>query len=133
MEETFAMLKPDAIERGLVGNIISRIENKGYKIIQMRTSHLTADLIKEHYQHHLGKAFYPKLEAFMMRDQVLFIHLSGPNCIEGMRLLAGATNPNEALPGSIRGDFAFDMTENLIHTSDSPETAQIELRRFALI
>lgn len=132
MEETFVMLKPDALERRLVGSIISRIEAKGYQILQLKTTRLDADIVREHYSHHIEKDFFPELKNYMLRGQVVLMHIQGPSCIEGMRFLAGPKNPKDAMPGSIRGDYAVDTTENLIHTSDSAEAAAIELSRFRL-
>ncbi|WP_206424083.1 nucleoside-diphosphate kinase [Vaginisenegalia massiliensis] len=130
MEQTYIMLKPDALERGLMGQVLSRIENKGYKIVKAELKQLGEDLIKEHYAHIADKPFFPELAAFMTRGPVLALVVEGDNVVEGMRTLMGPTNIKEAQPGTIRGDFATNMTENVIHGSDSTETAQIEIKRF---
>ncbi len=130
LEQTYIMLKPDALERGLMGQVLSRIENKGYKIVKAELKQLGEDLIKEHYAHIADKPFFPELAAFMTRGPVLALVVEGDNVVEGMRTLMGPTNIKEAQPGTIRGDFATNMTENVIHGSDSTETAQIEIKRF---
>ncbi|MGN1030901.1 MAG: nucleoside-diphosphate kinase [Butyricicoccaceae bacterium] len=128
MEQTYIMLKPDALARGLVGEILARIERKGYHFVRMQTMQLTPELLREHYAHVADKPFYPDMEAYMMSGPVLAMIVEGPNAIYGMRRLMGATK--DAEPGTIRGDYAFSSTQNLIHGSDSEETAKIEIARF---
>ncbi len=130
MERTYIMLKPDALKRGVAGEIISRIERKGYKIVEAKTMQLGKEVLKEHYAHIADKPFYPELEAYMTSGPVLAMIVEGPDVVLGMRILMGATKFEEAAPGTIRGDYAFCTTENLIHGSDSVENAEIEIKRF---
>lgn len=130
MERTYIMLKPDALKRGVAGEIISRIEHKGYKIVEAKTMQLGKEVLKEHYAHIADKPFYPELEAYMTSGPVLAMIVEGPDVVLGMRILMGATKFEEAAPGTIRGDYAFCTTENLIHGSDSVENAEIEIKRF---
>lgn len=130
VERTYIMLKPDCVRRGLMGRVISRIEDKGYKIVDAKMMRLTSEKLREHYAHLVDKPFYPDLEAFMMSGPVLAMIVEGENAIVGMRNLMGATKFEDAAAGTIRGDFANTTTENLIHGSDSPETAKAEIKRF---
>lgn len=129
-EKTFIMLKPDILKRGLMGAIITRIENKGYQLERGQIMFLDKQLIAHHYAHLLNKDFYPKLETYMLSGPVFAMVVTGENVIDGMRQLIGATNPNEATPGTIRADFAKNVTENVIHGSDTEENAAIEITRF---
>lgn len=129
-EKTYIMLKPDAVKRRLIGEVVSRIEKKGYHITQAKLMTLDKEVIVEHYAHLLDKPFFPKLEAFMTSGPVFGMVVEGENVIAGMRQLMGPTNVHEALPGTIRGDYASNVTENIIHGSDSEETAAIEIQRF---
>lgn len=129
-EKTYIMLKPDAIKRRLIGEVISRIEKKGYQITQAKLMTLDKKVIAEHYAHLLDEPFYPNLEDFMSSGPVFGMVVEGENAIAGMRQLMGPTNVYEALPGTIRGDYANNMTENIIHGSDSEKTATIEIKRF---
>lgn len=129
-EKTYIMLKPDAVKRRLIGEIISRIERKGYQITQAKLMTLDKKVIVEHYAHLLDEPFYPDLENFMTSGPVFGMVVEGENVIAGMRQLMGPTNVYEALPGTIRGDYANNMTENIIHGSDSEKTATIEIKRF---
>ena len=124
------MLKPDALKRGLAGEIISRIEKKGYHIVEAKTMQLGEEILKEHYAHIADKPFFPELVAYMTSGPVLAMIVEGPQVVLGMRMLMGATKFEEAAPGTIRGDYAFCTTENLIHGSDSVENAEIEIKRF---
>ena len=130
VEQTYIMLKPDAIQRQLMGEIISRIERKGYQILQAKLMNLDSKTIANHYVHLLEQNFYPKLEAYMLSGPVFAMIVEGEETIQGMRTLMGPTNIFEAMPGTIRGDFATDLTYNTIHGSDSPEAAEIEIKRF---
>ncbi|MDD2221375.1 MAG: nucleoside-diphosphate kinase [Clostridia bacterium] len=130
MEKTYIMLKPDAMKRGLVGEIISRIEKKGYTISRIETKVLTAEVLKEHYAHIADRPFFPDLVNYMTSGPVVAMIVEGPDVILGMRILMGATKFEEATPGTIRGDYAYCTTENLIHGSDSAETAAAEIKRF---
>lgn len=129
-EKTYIMLKPDAVKRRLIGEVISRIEKKGYQIAQAKLITLDKKVIAEHYDHLLDKPFYPDLESFMISGPVFGMVVEGENVIAGMRQLMGPTNIYEALPGTIRGDYANSMTENIIHGSDSEKAAIIEIKRF---
>ncbi len=130
MERTYIMLKPDALKRGVAGEIISRIERKGYKIVEAKTMQLGEAVLKEHYAHIADKPFFPELVDYMTSGPVLAMIVEGPDVVLGMRILMGATKFEEAAPGTIRGDYAFCTTENLIHGSDSVENAEIEIKRF---
>lgn len=130
MERTYVMLKPDCLERGLMGTVISRIENKGYKITDAKMMNLDEDILKEHYAHLADKHFFPDIVAFMTSGPVLGMIVEGENAVKGMRILMGATKFEEAAAGTIRGDFAHSTSENIIHGSDSIENAEIEIKRF---
>ena len=130
MEKTYIMLKPDAFKRGLVGKIVSRIEAKGYRILEAKTLQLDEGILKEHYAHVADKPFFPEIVEYMTSGPVLAMIVQGNNCIDGMRMLMGATKTEAALAGTIRGDFANSTGENLIHGADSAEAAEIEIARF---
>ena len=130
MERTYVMLKPDACERKLIGRIISRIEDKGYKITNMKMMYLNEKILREHYDHLVDKPFFPELVDFMTSGPVVGMIVEGNDVVKGIRILMGPTNWAEALPGTIRGDFANTTTCNLIHGSDSVESAEIEIKRF---
>lgn len=129
-QKTFIMLKPDIINRGLMGSIITRIEDKGYQIERAQIMDLDKQMVAHHYAHLLNEDFYPKLEAYMLSGPVFAMVVTGENVISGMRQLIGATDPNEAKSGTIRADFAKNVTENSIHGSDTEENAAIEITRF---
>lgn len=130
MEKTYIMLKPDAVRRKVIGNIISRIENKGYNITSMKMFNLDEAILKDHYSHLVDKPFFPDLVAFMTSGPVIGMIVEGDDVVVGMRNLMGPTKWVEAMPGTVRGDFANNTTENLIHGSDSVENANIEIKRF---
>lgn len=130
METTLVLLKPDSVQRGLIGQIVSRFENKGLKIVWMKMMQLSEEIVTEHYDFLADKPFFPGIKAYMTWSPVVAMAISGTNVIKTVRNLTGATNPSEALPGSIRGDFALTIDANIIHASDSEETAKIELNRF---
>lgn len=127
-ERTFVLIKPDGVKRGLIGEIISRIERKGYKIAQIKIFTPWMCLVEEHYKAHKGKDFYRANCDFVASGPVVAIEVRGPGVVAAMRKMAGATKPEERLPGTIRGDLAIDLRENLVHTSDSPESAAEEIR-----
>lgn len=127
-EKTYIMLKPDAIERKLAGEIIARIEKKGYAITNMKMFFIDKKTLKDHYAHIADKPFYPEIESYMTRGKVLGMIVEGENAVAGMRALMGPTK--EAPAGTIRGDYALNGSENIIHGSDSVENAQIEIQRF---
>jgi len=130
MERTYIMLKPDAVQRNLAGQILARIEAKGYRITDIKAMTLSADILREHYAHVADKPFYPDMERYMMSGPVWAMIVEGENVIKGTRILIGATKFEEALAGTIRGDYAMSTTQNLIHGSDSAESAEIEIKRF---
>ena len=129
--KTLVLLKPDAVERSLVGNILTRFENKGLKIAAMQLRTLDAATLARHYEEHVGKGFYADLVAFMGRNPVVALVLEGPeDTWEIVRAMMGATNPRSAAPGTIRGDLGTLFTENLVHGSDSADSAAREIQIF---
>jgi len=131
MDRTLVICKPDAVERGLVGEIIGRLERKGLTIVAAELRRLDADTLARHYEEHAGKDFYNDLVAFMSRSPVMVLVVEGPDDTYAVvRTLMGTTNPREAAPGTIRGDFGLVMTENLVHGSDSAESAEREIGIF---
>ena len=126
MERTLILVKPDAFARGLTGEIIARFENKGLKIVAMRHMQVTEDLAKQHYAEHDGKPFFGELVEFITSGPIVALVLEGESAIKAARQVIGATNPLEAAPGSIRGDFAIAVGQNMVHGSDSPESGQRE-------
>lgn len=130
MQTTLVLLKPDTIQRGLIWQIVTRFENKGLKIVGIKMMTLSDAIVAEHYDFLADKPFFPGIKAYMTSAPVVAMAISGTNVIKTVRMLTGATNPAEALPGSIRGDFALTIDANIIHASDSEETATIELKRF---
>ena len=130
VEETFIMIKPDAVRARKSGEIITRIERSGLTIERMEMCTLTDDVVKKHYAHLADKPFFPSLVAFMTSGPVVKMIVSGPSAIKKMRMLMGATDPVEAAPGTIRGDYAVDVNSNVIHGSDGPDTAKLEMERF---
>jgi nucleoside-diphosphate kinase len=125
------LLKPDAVERGLVGAIVGRFEAKGLRVVALDLRRLDADTLARHYAEHVGKPFYDDLVAFMSRGPVVALVLEGPpDTWEVVRSLMGATNPRQAAPGTIRGDHGLEVTENLVHGSDSAESAAREVSIF---
>lgn len=130
-DRTLVLLKPDAVERGLVGAIVSRFEAKGLTIAAMELRTLDADTLARHYEEHVGKGFYDDLVAFMSRGPVVAMVLESPdNTWEVVRTMMGATNPVKAAPGTIRGDLGLLFTENLVHGSDSAKSATREVGIF---
>jgi len=130
-QRTLVLLKPDAVKRGQVGEIVRRIEAKGYALVALELRTATPEVLAEHYAEHEGKPFYQPLVDFMLSGPVVAIVLEGERCIEGFRSLAGATDPTAAAPGTIRGDLGRDwglkVQQNLVHGSDSPESAEREI------
>ena len=133
-EKTLILVKPDGVARGLVGEVISRIESKGYAIDAVRMLKADRALLEKHYAEHVGKPFYEPLVGFMMSGPIVAIVASGNRVIEGFRSLAGVTDPTLAAPGTIRGDLARDqgttVVQNIVHGSDSPESAAREIEIF---
>lgn len=131
MQQTLVLIKPDGVERNLIGAIVARLEAKGYRVVDLKKFTPQRDLLAAHYAEHEGKPFYEPLMDFMGSGDVVAIKLEGHRVIEGFRVMAGATDPTVALPGTIRGDFGRDwglkVQHNLVHGSDSPESAEREL------
>lgn len=127
MERTLVIIKPDGVRRGLIGEIISRYEKKGLKISNIRMIHADEEILKKHYAEHQGKSFYKDLLDFMMSGRIIVMVVEGKNVVETVRKINGKTNPLEAEMGSIRGDFANFVTENIVHGSDSAESAEREI------
>lgn len=130
MERTLVLLKPDAVQRDLVGEIISRIERKGLKLVGMKMMNLSSELLDTHYSHLVGRSFYPAIRSFMQRTPVVACCWEGVDAVSTVRQLCGITKAREAAPGTIRGEFAMSVQTNLIHCSDSLETAAAEVERF---
>lgn len=131
VEETLVLVKPDGVARGLTGEILRRIEAKGYVIVDLKMISASQELLHAHYEEHQGKPFFEPLVEFMLSGPVVAIRLSGNRVIEGFRSLAGTTDPTTAAPGTIRGDLGRDwglkVAQNLVHGSDSPESSAREL------
>ena len=131
VEETLVLIKPDGVARNLIGEIISRIEAKGYQVVDLKLLQADRELLGRHYAEHEGKPFYEPLVSFMESGPIVAIRVAGNRVIEGFRSLAGTTDPTTAAPGTIRGDLARDwglaVQQNLVHGSDSVESAEREL------
>jgi nucleoside-diphosphate kinase len=130
MQRTFVMVKPDGVRRRLVGEVISRLERKGYDIVELKLFTIDEDLAGRHYAEHTEKPFFSELVSFITSGPVVAMAVEGPEAVSGCRQIMGATNPLEAGPGSIRGDYATEITFNIVHGSDSPESAARELSLF---
>ena len=129
-QRTFIMVKPDGVRRRLVGEVVGRIEAKGYEIKEMKLFTIDESLAQKHYAEHTEKPFFGELVSFITSGPVVAMVVEGPDVVAGMRQLMGATNPLEATPGSIRGDLATLIGENIVHGSDSPESAEREVNLF---
>ena len=131
MDRTLVICKPDAVERGLAGEIIARIERKGLRLVAAELRRIDEETAGHHYEEHQGKPFYGDLVSFITRSPALLMVVEGPgDTWKVVRQMMGATNPKEAAPGTIRGDLAIEMTENLVHGSDGPESAGREIGIF---
>ena len=130
MEQTLILVKGDGVRRRLVGEILRRIENKGLDIREMRLMDVSRELAEEHYEEHREKPFFGELVEFITASPVVAMRVEGEGAIQVMRRLMGATNPAEAAPGTIRGDLALSLPDNLVHGSDSPESSARELKLF---
>ena len=126
-ERTLVLVKPDGVQRLLVGRILARFEERGLKIVGLKLVHVDRSLAERHYAVHREKPFFGGLVDFITSSPLVAVALDGPNAIAVVRTMVGATRPNEAAPGTIRGDFALETAQNLIHASDGPETAASEL------
>lgn len=129
-QSTFVMIKPDGVARGLIGEVIGRLERKGLRLEAMRMLQIDEDLAGRHYGEHVGKPFFDDLIAFITSGPVVAMQWSGDEAVTVVRSLMGATDPKKSAPGTIRGDFGLVLTENIVHGSDSPESAERELRLF---
>ena len=130
VESTLVIVKPDGVRRRLVGEVVRRIENKGYDIKEMKFFEIDEELARQHYAEHAEKPFFGELVSFITSGPVVAMVVEGAAAVAGVRQLMGATNPLEAAPGSLRGDFGTALTENLVHGSDSPESAEREIKLF---
>lgn len=130
MQKTLVILKPCALQRGLVGEITTRFERKGLRLAGMKMMQLTDEILSEHYAHLSAKPFFQQVKDSMMACPVIVCCYEGVDAVQTVRNLAGVTNGRNAQPGTIRGDFSMSFQENVVHTSDSPENAEMELKRF---
>lgn len=130
MERTFIMIKPDGVQRGLVGEIVNRFEQKGFKLVGAKLMQISQSLAEKHYEEHKERPFFGELVEFITSGPVFAMVWEGEDAIKISRIMIGATNPQEATPGSIRGDFAVTVGKNIIHGSDSKESANREINLF---
>ena len=130
LEKTLVILKPSAVQRGLIGEVLNRFERKGLLLTGLKMAWLSDEILSEHYAHLKDKPFFQGVKDSMNVCPVIVCCWKGKDAVKVVRTLTGATNSREALPGTIRGDYSMSMQENIIHASDSPETAEIELQRF---
>jgi len=130
LERTFVLIKPDGVQRGLTGEIIQRFERKGLKLVAMKFMMVTKEIAQKHYAEHIRKPFYPGLEKFITSSPVVAMVWEGTNAIQKVRIMMGATNPDDAVPGTIRADYAMEKGQNLVHGSDMPESAAREIGIF---
>jgi nucleoside-diphosphate kinase len=130
MQKTFVIYKPDAMEKRIVGTVLSRFEAAGFDVIGCKMARLTPALLREHYAHVASKPFYPEIEAFMSSRPVIMMALRGDNVVQQVRDLLGPTDSRKAPKGTIRGDFGTEMMKNVVHASDSVENGEAELKRF---
>lgn len=130
VERTLVLLKPDALQRGLVGRIIARLEDRGLKLVGMKLMRMDMDLARAHYAAHVEKPFFAGLAAFMTSRPIIAMAVEGKNAVQLVRQATGATDPQKADSGTIRGDFGMDIGRNLVHGADSPEAAERELAIF---
>ena len=129
-ERTLVLIKPDGVRRGLAGEVIARIERKGLRIVAMDLRTVGRDLAETHYAEHVGKPFYGSLVDFITSGPLFALVAEGPRAVEAFRGLAGATDPVKAAPGTIRGDYALEVQDNIVHGSDSPDSAEREIKIF---
>ena len=130
MEKTLILIKPNAIQRGLAGDIITRFERKGLRIVGMKMMFMTDEIVAEHYAHLVARPFFPYLKASMQAAPIIACCLEGAEAVETVRTMVGVTNSRKALPGTIRGDFSMSGEQNVVHASDSVESALVEIDRF---
>ena len=130
MERTLVLVKPDAVQRGLIGEILGRFERKGLKVVGLKLMALSDEILNTHYSHLSGKSFFPRIKSFMRSTPVVAICLEGFGAVDAVRTSCGITNSREAAPGTIRGDLGMSIQCNLVHASDSIEAAGMEVPRF---
>ncbi len=130
MERTYLMVKPDGVQRGLIGEIITRFEKRGFKIIALKMLRISRELAEKHYGEHVGKPFFEPLVGFITSGPVVAMVIEGKNAVAAAREMMGATDPLKATPGTIRGSFGIDIGRNVIHGSDSPDSARREISIF---
>jgi len=130
LQRTFVMIKPDAFARGLSGEIVGRLEARGFVLRGMRLMRVTEELADRHYEEHIGKPFYPELVEFITSGPVVAMAIEGLGAVATVRSMMGATNPLDSAPGTIRGDYALDLGRNVVHGSDAPSSAARELAIF---
>ncbi|MEM3445036.1 MAG: nucleoside-diphosphate kinase [Thermoplasmata archaeon] len=130
MERTFVMLKPDAVQRGLCGEIIARFERRGLKIVAMKMLWITKELAEKHYEEHRGKKFFEGLISYITSGPVIAMVIEGKNAVKLVREMMGKTNPQQSMPGTIRGDYGIEVGRNIIHGSDSLASAEREIALF---
>lgn len=130
MEKTLVFIKPDGVEKGLIGAILSRFETRGLRFSQLKQMNLTEELVHKHYEEHVERPFFPGLKEYVMSGPVVVAVVEGPSAVSVVRAMCGATNPAESAPGTIRGDFGLTLDANVIHSSDSPESAAREIANF---
>ena len=126
-ERTLVLVKPDGVQRQLVGRIVARYEERGLKIVGLKLVHIGRDLAEQHYAAHRGKPFFEGLVDFITSAPLVALALEGPNAVAVVRAINGATRPHEAAPGTVRGDFALETAQNIVHASDGPEAATSEI------
>ena len=129
-ERPLLFIKPDGVRRGLVGEVISRLERRGLRLVGLKMLRMNRDLAHRHYEEHVNKPFYPGLEEFILSGPIVAMVVEGDDVVEMTRTMMGKTKHTEAAPGTIRGDLAFSTTQNIIHGSDSPTRAQVEIANF---
>src|SRR6478609_1455177 len=129
-ERTFVALKPDAVQRGLIGELIGRFESKGFKLVGLKFMSVTREMAENHYGEHKEKPFFGGLVDFITSSPIVAMAWEGENAVASIRTMMGATNPKDSAPGTIRGDYAVDMGRNIVHGSDSPASAERELKIF---
>lgn len=130
MERTFLMVKPDGVERGLIGQVISRVENRGFRMVAIKMLRIDEELAKKHYAEHVDKPFFNEMLSFITSGPVVAMVWEGPDAIKSIRELMGATAPAQANPGTIRGDLGGSISQNVVHGSDSPAAAEREISLF---
>lgn len=130
MEQTFVMVKPDGVQRGLISVVIKSLEEKGYKLAAIKVMNISSDLAQRHYAEHAGKSFFKELIQFITSGPIVAMVWEGRSVVQGVRKILGATNPIEAVPGSLRGSYGVDIGRNIVHGSDSLESARREIGLF---